>query len=394
MTLFKTVLLLAIVFSGSALQAQEYIGGNFMLRAPLDEPKRYCLDLEGYGSTTDTSAPPIVHSCKEGLWRDGTYMVDYPQPGQIYLPDFELCLEAESAQSGAPLKLDACSDAPMQQFIFREDEKVEIKSDASDKYCLSVGEDSRRTGANLRRTTVIASCDQADEKYTQWILPREETVYPEIVHERVVAGNGQTGARGGPGGAPRGGPRGGPQGHLYVGACSPCHGKSGEGYSGEQSPKISGQEEWYLTRQLSSFANDFRGAHDGERWAKQMNFHVKDFTQAQLDSFVSYIMTLEDIPSKATIEADTTRGKQLYVQTCLACHGENGMGNKELNSPRLAGMTDWYMITQLQKFRAGLRGDHLDDTYGLQMTPFAKALPDEQAVLEVVAYINTLSPGS
>jgi hypothetical protein len=28
------------------------------------------------------------------------------------------------------------------------------------------------------------------------------------------------------------------------------------------------------------------------------------------------------------------------------------------------------------------------------MTPFAKALPDEQAVLEVVAYINTLSPES
>jgi cytochrome c oxidase subunit 2 len=145
---------------------------------------------------------------------------------------------------------------------------------------------------------------------------------------------------------------------------------------------------------LSSFANDFRGAHDGERWAKQMNFHVKDFTQAQLDSFVSYILTLEDIPSEASIEADTIRGKQLYTQMCTACHGEDGMGNQELNSPRLAGMTDWYMVTQLQKFRAGLRGDHLDDTYGLQMTPFAKALPDEQAVLEVVAYINTLSPGS
>jgi cytochrome c oxidase subunit 2 len=66
------------------------------------------------------------------------------------------------------------------------------------------------------------------------------------------------------------------------------------------------------------------------------------------------------------------------------------MGNKELNSPRLAGMSDWYMVIQLQKFRAGLRGDHPDDVIGLQMAPFAKLLPDEQSLLDVVAYINTL----
>jgi hypothetical protein len=49
------------------------------------------------------------------------------------------------------------------------------------------------------------------------------------------------------------------------------------------------------------------------------------------------------------------------------------------------------MVIQLQKYRANLRGDHAEDTYGLQMAPFAKALPDEQALLAVVAYINTLS---
>jgi cytochrome c oxidase subunit 2 len=66
------------------------------------------------------------------------------------------------------------------------------------------------------------------------------------------------------------------------------------------------------------------------------------------------------------------------------------MGNVELNSPRLAGMSDWYMVTQLQKFRTGLRGAHPDDVIGLQMTPFAKLLPDEQSLHDVVSYINTL----
>jgi len=67
------------------------------------------------------------------------------------------------------------------------------------------------------------------------------------------------------------------------------------------------------------------------------------------------------------------------------------MGNPLLNSPRLAGMSDWYMVIQLQKFRSGLRGDHPEDIYGLQMVPFATLLPDEQALVDVVAYINTLS---
>ncbi len=384
MTVFKVVILVAFMTLGSALHAQEFMGGNFMLKDALDAPKRYCLDLEGYAFTTDTSAPVIVHSCKEGFFKDGTWMVDYPQPGQIYLPEYELCVAAGSLQEGANVILQSCSDAPLQQLVFRDDGKVEVKSDSPEKFCLAVGETSRPTGNNLRRDTRVASCDETDELYTQWILPREGTVYPVVVNEPVQAGAGATRAGGmgmGMGGT----------GNLYVGACSPCHGRNGEGYASEFSPKISGQEDWYLRRQLANFRNDLRGAHASERWAKQMNFHIKDFSQAQIDSFVQYIGTLEDTPSEVTIEADTSRGKQLYAQTCSACHGEKGAGNQELNAPRLAGMTDWYMVTQLQKFRTDLRGDHAEDTFGLQMVPFAKALPDEQALLEVVAYINTLS---
>jgi len=374
----------AFISIGASSHAQEFMGGNFMLKDAMDAPKRYCLDLEGYAFTTDTSAPVIVHSCKEGFFKDGTWMVDYPQPGQIYLPEYELCAAAESLQEGADVILQSCSDAPLQHFIFRDDGKVEVTSDTAKKYCLAVGETSRPTGNNLRRETRITSCDETNEQFTQWILPRDGAVYPVVHNEPVQEGAGlvRPGAMGmGMGGAGN---------NLYVGACSPCHGVSGEGHASEFSPKISGQEDWYLTRQLANFRNDLRGAHDSERWAKQMNFHIKDFAPGQLDNFVGYILTLEDKPSEATINADTTHGKELYNQTCLACHGENGMGNKDLNSPRLAGMSDWYMVTQLQKYRANLRGEHPDDTYGSQMAPFAKALPDEQALLDVVGYINTL----
>jgi cytochrome c553 len=364
------------------------MGGNFMLKDALDAPKRYCLDLEGYAFTTDTSAPVIVHSCKEGLFKDGTWMVDYPQAGQIYLPEYKLCAAAESIAEGANVVLQDCSDALVQKFVFRDDGKVEVTSDSSEKFCLGVGETSRPTGNNLRRQTRMTSCNATNEQLTQWILPREGVEYPLVVNEPVQAGAAPARPRGAGAGRPAG--AGGPRNNLYVGACSPCHGVSGEGHASEFSPKVSGQEEWYLARQLDNFRNDLRGNHDSERWAKQMNFHIKDFAPAQLDAFVSYILTLDDDPAEVTIAADTTRGKELYAQTCLACHGVAGMGNKELNSPRLTGMSDWYMVIQLQKFRAGLRGDHPDDVIGLQMAPFAKLLPDEQSLLDVVAYINTL----
>lgn len=386
MTTLKVVTLATFIVLGSALYAQEFMGGNLMLTDALDAPKRYCLDLEGYGFITDLDAPVIVHSCKEGFFKDGTWMVDYPQPGQIYLPEYELCAAAESLQEGANVILQSCSDAPSQHFVFRDDGKIEVMSDSPEKLCLAVGETSRPTGNNLRRQTRMTSCDETNESFTQWILPREGTVYPVVIAEPVEDGAGPALPPG------MGMGMGGGMGPLFVGACSPCHAPNGGGYQSEFSPKISGQEDWYLSRQLMNFRNDLRGDHDSERWAKQMNFHIKDFSPTQLQSFVDYIGTLEDTPADVTIEGDTTRGQELYSQTCLICHGENAMGNPALNSPRLAGMSDWYMVIQLQKFRSGLRGDHPEDIYGLQMVPFATLLPDEQALVDVVAYINTLSP--
>lgn len=379
----RVIMLLACASIGVSAQSQEFMGGNFMLQDQLDAPKRYCLDLEGYAFITDTSAPVIVHSCKEGFFKDGTWKVDFPERGQIYLPEYELCAAVESLEEGTNVVLRNCSDSTFVYFNFRDDGKVEVRSDSQDKYCLAVGETSRPTGNNLRRETRIVKCSGSDEKYTQWILPRDGAVYPVVVVEPV-----QDGGRAGPPPGMGMGP-GGPN-NIYVGACSPCHAPNGGGYQSEFSPKISGQEDWYLLRQLMNFRNDLRGAHAGERWAKQMNFHIKDFSPAQLESFVEYIGTLEDVPAEATIEGDTTRGRQLYAQACSACHGSNGMGIELLNSPRLAGMSDWNMVIQLQNFRSGLRGDHPDDTYGALMVPSAQALPDEQALLDVVAYISSL----
>ena len=59
------------------------------------------------------------------------------------------------------------------------------------------------------------------------------------------------------------------------------------------------------------------------------------------------------------------------------------------NAPRLKGMSDWYMVTQLKNFKQGIRGAHAKDMYGPQMASMAAMLTDDRAIDDVVAYINT-----
>ena len=56
-------------------------------------------------------------------------------------------------------------------------------------------------------------------------------------------------------------------------------------------------------------------------------------------------------------------------------------------------MDDWYLRSQLGKFRSGVRGANPKDVTGLQMRPMAMTLKDDKAVSDVVAHIATLSGG-
>ena len=91
----------------------------------------------------------------------------------------------------------------------------------------------------------------------------------------------------------------------------------------------------------------------------------------------------------ALAEADLERGKQFF-QVCVACHGANGEGNQLLNAPANGGQNVWYVMRQLRNFRVGIRGSDPKDLYGIQMRPMAMTLSDDQAVVDVAAYIGTL----
>jgi cytochrome c oxidase subunit 2 len=96
------------------------------------------------------------------------------------------------------------------------------------------------------------------------------------------------------------------------------------------------------------------------------------------------------LPSFAT--ADEGRAKETFATVCSACHGPDGGGNAAMLAPSIAGLDEWYIVLQLDKFRAGWRGEHFQDVGGERMAPMARSLADEDAVRSVAAYVASLPP--
>jgi cytochrome c553 len=172
--------------------------------------------------------------------------------------------------------------------------------------------------------------------------------------------------------------------------CTVCHGANGNGNDAIRAPKIAGMEPWYIRRQLDAFRVGLRGKHPEDAAGHEMQpVGVRLRTEADIDRVLAYVATFSPKPPSATVAGDATRGRQSFV-TCSACHGARGEGNETIGAPALAGRTDWYLLTQLANYAAGIRGADPRDAYGAQMRAAIAALQDRRQMQDVVAYINTL----
>jgi cytochrome c553 len=175
-------------------------------------------------------------------------------------------------------------------------------------------------------------------------------------------------------------------------ACASCHGGDGGGEQALQAPRLTHLQPAYLSSQLRKFKSGLRGGNGASASAVQMAGMAATLADGQaIADVVAYIGTLESDPSAATITGDPQLGGDYYNQFCGACHGARAEGNPALDSPRLAGSDDWYLMAQLEAFRSGQRGAHPDDRTGRQMKAMAALLPDEKAMADVVAFIRSLA---
>jgi cytochrome c553 len=172
--------------------------------------------------------------------------------------------------------------------------------------------------------------------------------------------------------------------------CTVCHGAHGNGNPAINAPKIAGIEPWYLKRQLELFRAGSRGTQPSDRPGTEMRAIGQPLDDVAIEAIAAYVATFDARPPPVTVTGNAKRGRSLYT-SCSGCHGPRGEGNSALNAPALAGQTDWYLVTQIERFRAGERGFAPEDVFGNQMRAAAAMLPDTGAVNDVVAYINTLA---
>lgn len=178
-------------------------------------------------------------------------------------------------------------------------------------------------------------------------------------------------------------------GQSAFAVCTACHGAKAEGNQSLNAPKLAGQPAWYLARQLRNFKHGVRGGAPGDQVASQMMAMAVPLDEKTIDDLAAYIATLPDETALRTVRADASRGASLYT-TCAYCHGAAGEGSWSTNAPRLANMSDWYLLRQIENFKQGHRGRHPQDFFGTQMAAMGRTVPDGQATADLVAYINTL----
>lgn len=179
-------------------------------------------------------------------------------------------------------------------------------------------------------------------------------------------------------------------GQQAYATCATCHGQNGEGNQALNAPKLAGLQPWYIERQLDYFQTGVRGG-EGDTIGATMAPMAMILDDNGVRNVSAYIATLADSPAPATItDANISNGQRIYDRNCKACHLEDGSGTWYSDAPALAGMSDWYFVTQIENFRNRIRGNHANDLYGEQMVSMATAMADAEEAADVAAYLNSL----
>ena len=140
------------------------------LADPLDEPEFYCVDVPGFGANLNLQAALMAHTCKPGA-DDEIFVVGQPASGNLSMPAYNLCVEAEGAEPQAQLHLQECSGSAMQQFNFDADGALTL---SGTDLCVAVSpEDGEPTGgpSHVRRDLLLLHCADATPALSRWVFP-------------------------------------------------------------------------------------------------------------------------------------------------------------------------------------------------------------------------------
>lgn len=142
--------------------------------------------------------------------------------------------------------------------------------------------------------------------------------------------------------------------------CAACHGIDGNSPA-EMFPKLAGQGEAYLVKQM----NDFKS---GNRKNAIMAPLVAGLSDQDIADLAAYFSS-NKVTLGAVSEDELKVGQNLYragnketgVPACMACHGPTGTGVPAAKWPALTGQHSAYITAQLTAFAEGGRSNDPND---------------------------------
>jgi len=168
--------------------------------------------------------------------------------------------------------------------------------------------------------------------------------------------------------------------------CVQCHGSGAAGSPGY--PNLN-DDDWLwggTADQIhTTIQNGIRYTSNADTRDSQMPaFGADDILSAeQIDDVANYVETLSGGEADA---AAAELGKQVFADSCAACHGDNGEGNKDLGAPNL---TD----------KIWLYGGKIADIKAQVSKPRHGVMPawsgrlDETTIKELAVYVHSLGGG-
>ena len=175
-------------------------------------------------------------------------------------------------------------------------------------------------------------------------------------------------------------------GEAKATACGACHGMDGNS-TDKQYPKLAGQNEAYVARQITLFQTQKR--QNAVMMGFAANLSVQD-----MHDIGAYFFSKAALPG-VTDEKLLERGQALYrggdaaigVPACMACHGPDGRGMAGAGYPQLAGQWADYVVAKLTEWKGGTTWG--DDAQAKIMPEIAKRLSDAD-IAALASYVEGL----
>ncbi len=140
----------------------------------LDEARGFCLDIKGYKSNASIDKGLQAHTCysyQGEVSVDQGFDIYRLNEKEFFMPDFNVCMEAESFGESSSLILKSCAKNELQKFILNDDGKIYLEGNKN--LCLTISQEKSSEGGggipvHLIRNISMENCDESLSLYQAW----------------------------------------------------------------------------------------------------------------------------------------------------------------------------------------------------------------------------------